>query len=91
MDIKGFEKEHVIYMKRRCDVNEAIILFHFGKEPVSLRLSEPEGLWQKRLNSADARWKGPGDPSPAEAGAQGEWSLVLSPQSFVLFSNERKP
>lgn len=85
MDVIGYEKEKVLFVRRWSGDNEVFTVFNFGNAPVSVALSVPQGRWHKRLDSADERWQGPGSPVPAVLTSDGEVSLTLPAQAFVLF------
>jgi maltooligosyltrehalose trehalohydrolase len=85
LDVVGYEKAKVLFLRRWSDGDEAVAVFHFGKSPTSLILPLPAGRWHKRLDSAEERWNGPGSQAPAVLASEGEVDLSLYPQSFVLF------
>jgi hypothetical protein len=62
------------------------MILHFGRVPTSLRLPWSMGQWQKLLDSAEARWCGPGSPVGSEVKSDGEVTLTLPPESCLLFS-----
>ena len=68
------------------DLGEALLVCHFGEKTLKLSLPFPEGRWDKRLDSAEARWGGPGSQAPAAIEADGgETALSLSPYSILLY------
>jgi maltooligosyltrehalose trehalohydrolase len=85
MHVVGFEREKILCIRRWCDVQQAWIMLHFGRSPASLRLPWEAGLWHKRLDSAEARWYGPGSPVGLEVKSEGEVTLTLPPESCLLF------
>jgi maltooligosyltrehalose trehalohydrolase len=90
MEVMDFDREKVLVLRRGSDVGEAIVVFHFGESPTSVRVPFPKGKWRKRLDSADERWKGPGSQLPTEIISRGEVALGVQPYAFVLFVGERE-
>jgi maltooligosyltrehalose trehalohydrolase len=90
MEVIGFEPEQVLWWRRWCAEEEAAAIFHFGKEKKSISLSLPAGNWRKQIDSADNTWRGPGSTVSLELVSEGEVSLSLPPESFIVFSRERK-
>ena len=86
MRVDATESPPVLGLHRRADRHEAWAVFHFGRGPAASPVAPPGGAWEKRLDSADARWAGPGSVVPDRW--VGEERPTLSPESFVLF--ERK-
>jgi maltooligosyltrehalose trehalohydrolase len=90
MKVLGFDKEKVLFVHRWSELDEAVLVFHFGEEPASPVVPLPGGRWNKRLDSAEERWNGPGSPMPAEITSGGKVGLTLQPKAFVLFIRERE-
>jgi maltooligosyltrehalose trehalohydrolase len=69
-----FEAEQVLVIQRSAEEGASVLLvLGFNKSPVTVRLSEPQGKWRLRLNSASQEFGGAGqDSMPAD--------LVISPQ-----------
>jgi len=65
MGVLGYEKEKVLLVRHWKDDEDHIVLFHFGRKPVTLSLPVPSGAWSLRFDSADRRWDGPGSALPA--------------------------
>ena len=87
MHVVGFEREKILCIRRWCDVQQVCMLLHFGRLPMSLRLPWEAGLWHKRLDSAEARWCGPGSLVGPEVKSEGEVTLTLPPESCLLFAH----
>ena len=69
---------------------EAVLLAHFGREPLDLTVPWPAGRWRQRLDSAAPKWRGPGSQAPPVIVAP-EITLRLSPCSLVLYLREDSP
>ncbi|PYS36910.1 MAG: malto-oligosyltrehalose trehalohydrolase, partial [Acidobacteria bacterium] len=55
MDVVSFEEQSVLAVRRWNETNEVITIFNFKDELVSDFQSIPYGVWNKRLDSSDAR------------------------------------
>ena len=84
-EVRDYEKEKVLWVRMMWESTQALALFSFSKEAQTLSFPRPGGAWGKRLDSADARWGGPGAPAPAEVQGEGEISLTLQPLSAVVY------
>ncbi|MFQ5841295.1 MAG: hypothetical protein ACE5I8_02560 [Thermodesulfobacteriota bacterium] len=86
MEVIPFEEERALFVRRWGEQDEAIAVFHWGELRASIRIPLREGIWQKRLDSADGRWGGQGGLLPDLFEARGEATLPLNPLSFFLYS-----
>ena len=82
--VEIFENGSAITMVVQDDDSKALAaIYQFGKsEPTVGDLSLPEGRWSVRLNSADKKWRGPGNSLTKEIKA-GD-ALPVAAQSFVV-------
>lgn len=66
LDVWGTEAEKVLFMRRWKDENHSQVagIFNFHKLDITVTVSLPEGKWQKRLDSSDQVWNGPGTSLP---------------------------
>jgi maltooligosyltrehalose trehalohydrolase len=80
------ERDKCLCVQRWCDVQKVRILLHFGRSPVSLRLPWSAGEWHKWLDSAEARWHGPGSSVDADIKSEGQVTLTLPPESLLVFA-----
>ncbi len=62
LDAIPLEESRALYVRRWCDVDEAVVLLHFGDTDDDVTLPLPPGAWHVALDSADAA-------RPPEAGA----------------------
>lgn len=60
------------------------VLLHFGQAPVQLNISLRSGTWERRIDSADLDWLGPGASLPPKLSAAGTFHVGLQPNSFVV-------
>ncbi len=87
MEVLGFEREKILYVRRWCEAQGVCMTLHFGHTHTSLRLPLPMGWWHKRLDSAEERWSGPGSPVGLAVESDGEVTLTLPPESCLLFAH----
>jgi maltooligosyltrehalose trehalohydrolase len=85
LEAAALEKPKVLLIRRGAGEDQAYIIFHFGRHPVTLALPLPAGAWSKMLDSGTERWYGAGSTVPPTIRSEGEVSLTLPPQAVVLF------
>jgi maltooligosyltrehalose trehalohydrolase len=89
LEVQGFEREHVLWLRRWYEQEEVLGLFHFGSASREMTVPWPVGPWRKLVDSAEERWLGPGAIMPETLTSAGEVSLTLSPQALLVFARER--
>lgn len=93
--LRNLSKEHcevikvdaanTLVLRRWLQPEESLTLLHFSDKPVRFDWPLPEGLWRKVIDSADARWNGPGGVVGDEiATAGGNYTFTLPPKSVCL-------
>jgi hypothetical protein len=50
----------------------------------------PAGRWQKRLDSAESRWNGPGSNAPQVLDSSGEVQVEITSRAVCLFVKVRE-
>ncbi len=85
LEVRGFDKERTLQIRRWSEGNQALIVANFSDEPGTVLMAAPGGRWGKRLDSADGRWVGPGSSVPSSFSSTGEVRLSLCPKSFSVF------
>lgn len=88
MDVEPVEREHILFVRRWKRLEEWAEVFHFGRKRASHRVALPEGRWIKRLDSADARWLGPGSLVGDRIDSGKEVHLDMQPESFVVLEKK---
>ncbi|HXH08970.1 MAG TPA: malto-oligosyltrehalose trehalohydrolase [Alphaproteobacteria bacterium] len=88
MAVYSSEQEQILCVRRWNPEQVVVLILHFGRVQASVRVPIPIGRWDKRLDSAEERWQGPGSPVAAELEADGEVSLTLPPEACFLFVRE---
>lgn len=84
MEVIEPEPDRVLCVRRWKDGDETFAVYHFGEAPTSARLPLPAGRWRAVLDSADARWGGPGASLPDRVESTGELRCTLAPWSLAL-------
>ena len=85
LDVAGYKKERVLFVRRWKESNQVFTIFHFKDAAAQLSLPIPSGHWQKLLDSSDLRWAGGGSSMPERFTTSSETRLTVGPKSVVLF------
>ncbi len=65
--------------------SDALVVCNLGDVSETWRLHLPVGRWEKRIDSADDAWGGPGAVSPLSVASEGEVSLPVAPHNAVVY------
>ena len=79
--------DSVLLLVRNHEKNQLALIFNFARSPVTEDLPELQGMWHKRISSADPAWRGPGDALENDLKLSPASALRLSPQSFVVLES----
>jgi maltooligosyltrehalose trehalohydrolase len=90
MEVLGYEKDQVLFLRRWSGSSEVFAVFNFGDAKATVALEATEGRWRKLLDSADERWQGGGTSVPEILPSEGEATLTLSPMALALFAKENE-
>jgi maltooligosyltrehalose trehalohydrolase len=90
MDVAAMEREEILIVRRWNGREEWAMVFHFGKKKASHQVPLPDGRWSRQMNSADARWLGPGSLPHEEIGSGQEVHMDLQPESFLMLKKEKE-
>jgi maltooligosyltrehalose trehalohydrolase len=85
LEVLGYEKTRLLYVRRWSENSELIIVFNFGNAKSSITLPVPKGHWRKQIDSAESQWLGAGSCLPIKFASEGETTLALKPNSLVVF------
>lgn len=89
MEVIGFERQRVLFVRRWHEYSDVCILFNVGPEVATLTAPIPAGEWSVALCSADARWRADPDSAPrhvaAPIRADSEGRVTLSGHAFVVY------
>jgi maltooligosyltrehalose trehalohydrolase len=85
LEVLAFEKEKVLWVRMKSEQGEAVLICHFGADPLNMALFWPAGLWEKRLDSGDRSWEGPGSQFPQELHGGQDTPLTFPPHALVVY------
>lgn len=61
------------------------VIFEFGQNAQSFDVELPEGTWTLRLDSADTKWRGPGNSAPSKIEGKQSVKMKLAARSFAVY------
>jgi maltooligosyltrehalose trehalohydrolase len=76
----------VLTVRRWSGAEHAVTLFNFGDSPATVSVLLTGGPWRARLDSAAARWAGPGSDLPETFDGYGPTALTLPPTTVVVLA-----
>jgi maltooligosyltrehalose trehalohydrolase len=82
------ESDRWLLLRRWTETDEVGVLLYFGPNEATVSVPLPAGRWEKRLDTADARWQGEGSAVPAALDSPGRVDLTLRPRTAVVFVGE---
>jgi maltooligosyltrehalose trehalohydrolase len=86
IEIKAFEKERVILIKRKCEEDQTICIFNFNDKPIKVETAIEKGPWQKVFGSASDEWGGMGPLVPESLLSSGsEVIFILDAYAFAIY------
>ena len=88
MDTESFDEDRVLAVRRWNGTSEALSIFNFNDRPVHPIQTIPDGVWRKRLDSAEPRWMGKGATAPEVMDSKTGCSLILQPHGVLLYEKE---
>jgi len=83
--VREFESSKALLVLPGTGTRQLAMLFNFGNAPADLGSEILEGEWEKKIDSSDLEWLGPGTDVPPTVGTWTRHSLTLRPRSFVVF------
>jgi maltooligosyltrehalose trehalohydrolase len=86
LQIRAFQKEKAILMRRRYGGDRVICAFNFSDKPITIKARIEKGFWQKIFGSASEEWGGLGALVP-ESILSGDSAVkfVIDAYAFALF------
>jgi maltooligosyltrehalose trehalohydrolase len=79
------ESAECLRMRRWWETEQLFAMFNFGNRSANVSDQLPPGRWRKLLDSADAKWLGPGTTVSEVVSAEENFDLSLQPKSLCLF------
>jgi maltooligosyltrehalose trehalohydrolase len=90
MEVKEFESEKTIFVKRWYGGESIFCLYNFGGTAAHVNVKLPEGTWVRVIDSSSDEWGGKGQCAPEFIESNdSQVAIDLAPYSFALY-NERK-
>ncbi|MBI4334925.1 MAG: malto-oligosyltrehalose trehalohydrolase [Chloroflexi bacterium] len=90
MEVKAFEDARLLYVRRRKNSTEAVLVSNFADRTTAVELPFPAGRWRKSLDTADEKWLGGGSRLPDEFSSAGAKTLTLDRDSLAVFVCRRE-
>ncbi len=90
MEVMRFDREGVLLLRRWNGKNEAVILFSFNENPVSLNVIVPPGNWTKMLDSSSPEWGGSGERAGQTLSSPSDVILHVNPHNVLLYEHDRE-
>lgn len=89
--IKEFENSKALVVLQNAHRYKFAMLFNFEDARADLGGGILEGEWEKKIDSSDLEWLGPGTELPSKVGASTQPRLILRPRSFAVFQRTPFP
>jgi maltooligosyltrehalose trehalohydrolase len=80
IEVTEDETDRTITVRRWHGDSQVLIAMNFAEAPASVSIAS---RWRKLLDSADARWSGPGTTAPERIADE---TILLAPQSVAVYS-----
>lgn len=85
MEVAGCERDRTLALRRWTETSQALALVNFGRGSAIIRAAAPAGTWRLILDSADARWAGPGAAAPAALQSSGDVEIEIGPHRMWVY------
>jgi len=83
LEVSSIEAEKILFLRRWTDDSQIFCILNFNEQQVAFTPALPQGNWKKILDSAEAKWMGPGSTLPEKITSDPE--LIVTPHSFALY------
>ncbi len=80
------EPQKVLWIRVGGDGQETALGMNLSDRPAAVVFPWPTGRWAKLLDSAEARWRGPGSLTPTILQAEEDFGLTLPAESLILLA-----
>jgi maltooligosyltrehalose trehalohydrolase len=80
--------QRLMLVRRSHETAAALSLFTFGEAAGPVRIHPPAGSWRKRIDSAEARWMGPGSAVADRMHADGPIEIPTAAHGVVLWTDD---
>ncbi|TAF34561.1 MAG: DUF3459 domain-containing protein, partial [Oscillatoriales cyanobacterium] len=83
LEVSSIEAEKILFLRRWTDDSQIFCILNFNQQQVAFTPELPQGNWKKILDSAEAKWMGPGSTLPEKITCDQE--LIVTPHNFALY------
>jgi maltooligosyltrehalose trehalohydrolase len=91
MQVRAFEREKAIFIKREVGEDRVIGVFNFNDKPIKIETNIEKGSWQKIFSSASEEGDGMGALVPESILSSGSKVIfLLDTYAFALYRKERE-
>jgi maltooligosyltrehalose trehalohydrolase len=87
--VTEYPESKALLVSQTKSTSQLAILFNFGDAQADLGGEILKGEWEKKIDSSDLEWLGPGTDLPSEIGTSSPSALKLRPRSFAVFARTR--
>jgi maltooligosyltrehalose trehalohydrolase len=84
--VMEFAESKALLTSQSTSAGELAMLFNFGDSPADLSSGILQGDWEKKVDSSDLQWLGPGTDLPSKIGTLSPSILKLRPSSFAVYA-----
>ena len=84
MEVRDDLAKQTLCVHYQHEHDAVVLLFHFGRQSQRLHIPLPAGDWQTLLDSASARWSGPGREETPAVKSTEQKALDLAPTSVLV-------
>jgi maltooligosyltrehalose trehalohydrolase len=86
-----FESSKALLALQGAPASQLAMLFNFGDAASDLGSETLEGQWEKKIDSSDLEWLGPGTDLPSKVVVSTQSPLTLRSRSFAVFQRTDSP
>lgn len=87
MNLHAYQKERVLVVEYSKASRRSVVVFNYSGRMAEMEVALAVGCWRKRLDSASARWGGPGGEVPEEVRSKGGVKLRLPARSVLVLES----
>ena len=84
--VMEFAESKTLFVSQTTSTSELAMLFNFGDSPADLSSGILQGDWEKKIDSSDLEWLGPGTDLPSRIEVSSPSILKLRPRAFAVYA-----
>jgi maltooligosyltrehalose trehalohydrolase len=84
--VTEFSDRKSLLVLQATSTGQLATLLNFGDVPADVSSGILQGQWEKRVDSSELEWLGPGTLIPSRIGSSKPSTLILRPRSFAVFT-----